>query len=679
MKRIKSFLSLFLSVIMLFSICPGVFASDAHIVESSVDSVKTSDFFAPVKKFVQIIISVTCRLFNNLFGKDESNIEKAAETEKSWEEADMDFIIENPETEIKTQTWIANELTFESEKTYADSFNDITLDLVLIGSGRKYKVPGFWDGGNTWKIRFACPSAGDWYFYTVCSDEGNDILNGRTGKVVCAEYDGEYDIYKKGFVTSAACEKYLTYDNGEPFFYLGDTHWGLGEETQNMVKTICEKRFEQGFTVIQSEPIGAGFCVEDGVTQSDIEGFKDYDLKFKTIAQYGFVHANAEFFYPSQMDVLINNFGGYSDKTITSEADSEQPELKELSDEAKQYIEKLCRYWVARYGAYPVIWTLGQEADNDFYYERGEHPNWGVANNPYKLVAEYIAKYDCYDHPLTAHQEHTGATSAYGNGDGTSESKKVYNESAKPSAFRNVSEHTFYAAQWSPSKTEQFNFDVTKDYWYNSQGKPSINYEGAYCGLWTKNFGARMQGWCSYLSGMYGYGWGAQDTWCYLNPYSENEDSSDGVDTITQQEKIDADWQTALNYESGYQCGYMADFLQSTQWYNLIPRFDNKAYFTPGINVYYAYASTADNSKIVVYFYSFNDESVAQNANSSNIGAVSTGTVGNLERRQEYKYKWFNPITGEYTQEGTFVSSFAGTWYVGQKPGIDMVLYIEKV
>ena len=106
MKRIKSFLSLFLSVIMLFSICPGVFASDAHIVESSVDSVKTSDFFAPVKKFVQIIISVTCRLFNNLFGKDESNIEKAAETEKSWEEADMDFIIENPETEIKTQTWM---------------------------------------------------------------------------------------------------------------------------------------------------------------------------------------------------------------------------------------------------------------------------------------------------------------------------------------------------------------------------------------------------------------------------------------------------------------------------------------------------------------------------------------------------------------------------------------------
>lgn len=678
MKKSKPFLCLLMSAIMIFSICPCAFASNVSISGSCGDPVKTCDFSTPIKEFAQMAISVFCRLFNTLLAKDENNIEKAPGIKKSWKEIDTNFIIENPETEMRTQTWIANELTFESEKTYADSFNDITLDLILIGNGRKYTVPGFWDGGNTWKIRFVCPSVGDWYFYTICSDGDNSILNNRTGKIICTAYDGEYDIYKNGFVTSAECEKYLTYDNGEPFFYLGDTHWGLGGETQEMVKTICEKRYAQGFTVIQSEPIGAEFCVEDGVTQSDIDGFKAYDLKFETIAQYGFVHANAEFFYPSQMDVLISTFGGYSDKTVASEIDAKQSELKELSDEAKQYIEKLCRYWVARYSAYPVIWTLGQEVDNDFYYENGEHTNWGIANNPYKLIAEYIEKYDCYDHPLTAHQENTGAVSAYGNGDGASENRKIYNKNAKPSAFRDVDAHTFYAAQWTPSKSGQFDFSVTKDYWYNSQRKPSINYEGAYCGLWTKDFGARMQGWCSYLSGMYGYGWGAQDTWCYLNPFGEDEDSFDGVDTITQQEKIDANWQTALNYESGYQCGYMADFLQSTEWYNLIPRFDNKAYFTPAINVYYACASTADNSKIVVYFYSFNDESVAQQTNSNDIGAISTGTVGNLEKRQTYKYKWFNPITGEYTQEGTFVSSFAGTWYVGQKPGTDMVLYIEK-
>lgn len=42
----------------------------------------------------------------------------------------------------------------------------------------------------------------------------------------------------------------------------------------------------------------------------------------------------------------------------------------------------------------------------------------------------------------------------------------------------------------------------------------------------------------AYLNGMYGYGWGGQDTWSYLNPYGENEDSNDGVDTVTADEKF---------------------------------------------------------------------------------------------------------------------------------------------
>lgn len=665
----KKIIALVLSIVLCFSTC-------------SVATFALNDGCTPllykIEAFGEKIICVVAGAFNGLFGTDESDVEKAAEKEKSYKIIDKNFTLENVEETVDAETWVMKELTYVSDKTYKDCFNDVTLDLILSGNGREYTVPGFWDGGNTWKVRFVCPSAGTWYFQTSCSDTSNAKLHNRTGKVICKDYSGELEIYKNGFVTTDYCKKYLTYDDGTPFLYLGDTHWSLGDETQDMVKTICETRKAQGFTVFQSEPIGAKFDLTDGVMESDMAGFADYDEKFRIIAESGFVHANAEFFFPAYMEPLINNFGGYGEEYTEVKIGKQKVKMYDLSDGVKNYLDKLSRYWVARYSAFPVLWTLGQEVDNDFYYSADNHPEWGYANNPYKLIAEYIDKYDCYDHPISAHQENTGATSAYGSGEGATDKRKKYNKDVPASCFRDVKEHTWYAAQWTPSKTAQFDFNVTKDYWFNSQGKPTVNYEAAYCGLWTKDFGSRMQGWCSYLSGMYGYGWGGHDTWSYTNTFDEDIDSSDGVDFISSQDKINATWLDSLEYKSAYQCGYMANFLKDIEWYNLIPRFDNKAYFVPGRKVMYAYASNKENSEIVIYFYSFSDETVGQNPNSNQKSGTSTGTVGNLEKSQTYKYKWFNPITGEYSEDGTFVSSCCGTYYIGQKPSTDMVLYIEK-
>ncbi len=607
--KFKRTLSSFLCILMIFS-----FACVPSYATGSTDS-KVPFAINIVEEISGALINLFARCWNMITDKSETNTPSATVNTPSWIEYSGEPI-ENPEQTINAETWVANEVTFESSKYYADPFNDICVDLLLFGNGRLYKIPAFWDGGNTWKVRFACPSAGTWHYKTVCTDTENSSLDGRTGKVICSVYSGEHDIYKHGFVTTNAGKKYFTYDDGTPFFYLGDTHWSLGDETVDMVKTICEHRASQGFTVFQSEPIGAKFDFTNGITEDDMAGLADYDEKFAIIAANGLVHANAQFFFSYFIEPLISNNGGFNGN--------------EPSASAKAYLEKVSRYWVARYGAYPVIWTLGQEVDNDFYWSETNHPEWGLENNPYKLVAEYIAKHDTYGHPLSAHQENAGSTAAYGNGEGASDKCRVYFEDAAPSCFRDIKAHNFYAAQWHPSKTEQSSFNLEKDYWYNSQGKPVINYEGQYCYLWTKNFGSRMQGWVAYLNGMYGYGWGGHDTWSYLNVYDEENDSSDGVDTITSEEKTNASWQDSLEYASSYQVGYMREFMEKTEWYNLIPRFDNRAYFVPANNVYYAYASNPDNTEIVVYFYSFTDESVAQKANTKYYGGLKTGTVSNL-------------------------------------------------
>ena len=626
--------------------------------------------------------------FGNLLGRllklitftDESRIRKAAPRDAAGRQSDTALFTGAAEQTLSAETWRAVELTFESAKTYGDPFADVTLDLLLYGSGRLYTVPGFWDGGNTWRVRFVCPAEGTWQCKTVCSDETNAAMHGRTAAVECAAYAGDLNVYRHGFVTTRYGEKYLTYEDGTPFYYLGDTHWQLAQETPEMIAAICEKRVEQGFTVYESQPMDCGFntAVTENVGEEGMEDLRLFDEKFRIIADSGLIHANSQFFWPlSGMTRLINNHGGWTEPKLTGYLGTKRVTMPDLSDEAKAYLEKISRYWVARFSAFPVIWTLGQEIDNDPY--QNEESPWNAVNNPYKYVAEYLAKYDPYAHPVTAHQESTGDTAAYGNGLGTGEINMIWYPGAQPSAFRDVAAHTMYAAQWHPNLTRRDDYMSARDYWYNGQGKPVVNYEGLYCYLWTKNYGARAQAWASYLTGLYGCSWGGQPTWAYQNGFERDIDSDDGIDIIRAEEKQAATWQDALEYPSTYQMGYMRSFMEQLEWYDLIPRFNNWAYFVPASNVYAYCASNKANTEMVVYFYSFTDPTVGERINTEKNGGILTGTVGSLVPFAEYTYKWFDPITGEYTAEGTFKASSLGTWFAGTRPAdTDYVLLIRK-
>ncbi|MCR5042200.1 MAG: glycoside hydrolase family 140 protein [Clostridia bacterium] len=151
------------------------------------------------------------------------------------------------------------------------------------------------------------------------------------------------------------------------------------------------------------------------------------------------------------------------------------------------------------------------------------------------------------------------------------------------------------------------------------------------------------------------------------------------MDTVTPEEKQAATWQDALEYPSSYQMGYMRSFMEQLEWYRLIPRFNNPAYFVPSSNGYAYCAGNKENTEMVVYFYSYTDESVAERLNTEKNGGVMTGTVGSLVPGAEYTYRWFDPVNGEYTEEGAFKASALGTWFAGLRPDdTDYVLLIQK-
>ncbi|MBO4326687.1 MAG: DUF4038 domain-containing protein [Clostridia bacterium] len=565
------------------------------------------------------------------------------------------------ETDYKTLTWVAADITFETESAYEKNtqlYVEFYGDFTNRETKTKLTIPGFWNGENTFVLRFAPTEYGIWDFTTRCDTDRS--LNGKKGTVAANQYKGDLEIYKRGFVTTNG-SKHFVYADGTPFFYLGDTHWGMYTEEINRggahagdtgagshFKYIVDKRAEQGFTVYQSEPIGTGADLTDGtLSAGDVRAFIRNDEYYKYIAEKGLVHANAEFFFAGQMNEKVMN--------------------------DKSYMEAISRYWVARYAAYPVMWTLAQEIDSSFYASRGDQKLYTAANNPWVLIAEYIHKYDAYSHPLSGHQENASFTTVTGLGTtekGTNDGKSVF-LSDEVSARTG---HNWWAVQWSPSLTGSVNTDVVKDYWQSS--KVAINYEGRYCYLWTKNFGARAQSWISMLSGFSGVGYGAIDMWLYNSNYDVNSTSSDGIDKITPEDKA-VHWSEAVEFESAYQHGYMRSFFEQFKWWELTPDFDSRTFFIPDSSEPLNVSAAIPGDLYIVYFYSRGNAS---------------GSVAGLYPGETYEAKWFNPRTNEYTDIGTFVApgkDAAGNsvWKAPDRPAFtdgtdkvkDVVLLVKRI
>ncbi len=545
------------------------------------------------------------------------------------------------------QTWLANEMTFLAQKTVADPANTQLLDVEFTNGHKTITMPGFWDGENIWRVRFALPEEGTWTFKTIFSDKTDSGVHNKTGSIQVEKYTGNLEIYKHGFVKTIPDTKYFTYADGTPFFYLGDTHWNFiseeydkagskaaGIDTTSHFKYIVNKRVAQGYTVYQSQPNDVSFDFTDGLSIKDIAGLKSMDRYFKYIADQGMVHANAQFFFATSMiDYVMNRYS--------------QAEYEKLLD-------TLSRYWVARYGAYPVMYTLGQEIDNDFYYMENAKTNkvMNAANNPWKFVCTALAKYDPYDNPISAHQEGSYSTANF--------------TTASNSAFRDVEGHTWWANQWKPHLNQPLDFSGAKDFWVNGQGKPIIVYEARYESLWTNEYGARAQGWLAFLNGMYGHGYGVIDMWLYNSTYDMNSNTQrDGI-TITVETK-QTPWGKSIEYACGYQLGYMKDFLEKYEWWKLIPAFDDTKIFTSDTGYY----SVAYIEKDLFIAYLYDDISKA--------GTKKTGTFTGLDANAEYTYQWFNPRTTAMS-EPVKAAKDGTNFTVGERPSAeDWVLVVQKV
>ena len=553
-------------------------------------------------------------------------------------------------TDFTVPVWHCIEIPFTVEKSYNNPLTGTELcemDVVFTHSdGSEINRPAFWDGANSFKVRFAPTKPGIWQYLTACKQDRS--LDGIKGVIQADVYNGRLDVYKHGFLAISDSKRYFIHDDGKPFFYLGDTHWSLPFEAfessnisgiESQFKHIVDTRIEQGFTVFQSEPIqwenhtGQDEVYDLTTFNSEVlGGFVNLDRKFKYLADKGMVHANAQLFFANELGIKREKY-------------------------PDSYIEKLTRYWVARYGAYPVMWTCAQEVDNDFYFDRAnDQRNFDAENNPWKIVAKSLYKYDAYRHPLTAHMEYASGEALH-DGHGTI---------AGNSSFKNIEGHNWYACQWSPSKKSQLDFRVPKDFWNSQPLKPTVNYEGQYDHFWTNTLGARMQGWTAFLNGMFGYGYGAAGIWLITNSYPDDlaglYDLDRDTDAEITKEIKRMPWSRALLLPAAEQVGkHLRHFFESLDWWNLTPRFDDTEW-SDLTGAYYSLA-TMENKVFVCYFY--NPDTV-------------TGKLKNMRPEKSYTAQWYDPRNGEYRRIGEITPDTNGVWEIPAKPSDeDWVLLIN--
>src|ERR1043166_8398214 len=290
------------------------------------------------------------------------------------------------------------EITFTAKKNYEDPFNQVVLNATFKDpTGQLVRVPAFWAGGNTWKVRYASPRPGTHRYRS----EGGAGLHGLEGDIEIVPYHGETPLFRHGPIRVARERRHFEYGDGKRFFWLGDTWWmGLCHrlEWPDEFKTLTADRVTKGFNVVQIvaglypdmppfDPRGAneaGFPWETNYTRIRPEYFDAADRRLEHLVDAGITPC------------VVGAWGYF------------MPWMG--VDKAKQH----WRYLIARYAALPVVWCAAGEANLPYYLTKGFPFDDRQQVKEWTQVMRHIRETDPFHRPLSIHPTGLGRLSARG-------------------------------------------------------------------------------------------------------------------------------------------------------------------------------------------------------------------------------------------------------------------------
>lgn len=329
--------------------------------------------------------------------------------------------------------------------------------------------------------------------------------------------------------------RFLEFQNGKPFFYLGDTAWELFHRLnrEEAVKYL-ENRKEKGFTVIQAvilaqlggltdpNPYGNLPLIDKDPNQPNEKYFEHVDFIVNKAEELGLYIG------------MLPTWGSYW-KTARREKEN-------IFD--KENAESFGRYLGSRYKDKPIIWILGGDESIDSDEER----------SIIQAMAKGLRDGDGGKHLITFHPRGPGQSSTY---------------------FHDEDWLDFNMYQSSHGSVDHDNGIYAEHDYQLAPPKPTIDgeprYESIVVGFYFKgsspqhrftDVDSRQAAYWSLLSGAFGYTYGNNNIWQMWQP---------GRGKV-----IDANipWYEAIDHPGAFQMKHVRKLFESKPFQKLVPALD---------------------------------------------------------------------------------------------------------
>lgn len=424
--------------------------------------------------------------------------------------------------------WEPVELSFVGDDRPAEPYTTEQINVQFEhDSGTTYRIPGFWDGETTYRVRFAPTKPGHWEWTAEGAAPG---LSGE-GEIEVRLAERAAPLHTHGYLR--AKDRKLVHADGTPCFWLADTAWAASTRaTTDEWKRYLDARVEQGFNVVQVNalrqhdgsrphprlPFGDSW----NLTRPDHEYFRHLDRLVEMAHARGAVTALVALWFDYAPGANVD--------WVPAERRHEHP---------PELARALGRYLGARYGAYGVAWLVS----GDSYMNEKCLASYRAAGRALGRSCQFPLR--------TAHQP------------GGQVTPTILNDEAWLDFRMYQSGHTLDITRPAQQASQSRILEPTR---------PVINGEPCYAAMKTYASGSvidretvRAAGWMSVLSGANaGLTYGALGIWNWHRP----GDTFEAADRWGEP----AAWSNAVALESADDYARLATIVTSIQVERLDPR-----------------------------------------------------------------------------------------------------------
>lgn len=339
-----------------------------------------------------------------------------------------------------------------------------------------------------------------------------------------------------------AGDRFLTYEDGTPFFYLGDTNWDfLVRATRSDVRTLMDNREEKGFTVMQTVITGIFIKQEGedstGLLRSNAYGdlpFIDGDVTRPATTEGSDPLDSIQYDYWDHVDYIVeeaDNRGIYMGLLLCWHV------LYDLGVVTKENANAYGRWIANRYKDHPnIIWIIGGDT-------RG---HVGDGEEMFDQMARGIKAVDT-NHLMTFHPRGGSGSSQW---------------------FHDREWLDFNMIQSGHGKRDNPNYiPITRDYNFTPP-KPCMDGEPRYedhsvnwnpDNGWFTDFDVRQAAYWSLFAGAHGHTYGTRGVWQMYSPLYEKRGP------------LNYYWYDAMNLPGAWDMKHARDLMLSRPFLGRIP------------------------------------------------------------------------------------------------------------